>query len=115
MTKEARSALMSRIRSSGTKPERVTAMNLRASGIRFRRQADLPGRPDFLLPDLGTALFVHGCFWHGCPDHYRVPKSNAGFWEAKIARNRARDARAEAELSALGLSVAVLWEHDMMA
>lgn len=105
---------MSRIRSSGTKPERVVALNLRASGIRFRRQAALPGRPDFLLPDHGVALFVHGCFWHGCPEHFRAPKSNAPFWEAKITRNCARDRRSLLLLRAMGLRVFVLWEHDIL-
>lgn len=114
LTKRQRSRLMSRIRGKGTKPELVVALNLRACGIRFRRHADLPGRPDFLLPDLGVALFVHGCFWHACPSHFRAPASNVAFWAGKMARNRRRDRRVRRRLAALGIRSVVLWEHHIM-
>jgi DNA mismatch endonuclease (patch repair protein) len=74
----------------------------------------LPGRPDIAFPRAKVAIFVHGCFWHGCPEHCNMPKSNAGFWAEKFQRNRARDERKTQELNAAGWRVLVLWEHDVV-
>ena len=104
---------MAAVRSRDTAPELLVAGCLRRAGVRYRRDvARLPGRPDFLLIDAGIALFVHGCFWHGhdCARGARVPKRNRGYWQAKVARNRARDRRVARELRDLGYSVWTLWE-----
>jgi len=68
---------------------------------------------DFCWPARMRVLFVHGCFWHGCPRHYREPRSNRAFWAGKIARNRGRDRRTVAALRRAGWSVMVVWEHEL--
>ena len=112
-TPEQRSAVMARIKGRDTGPERTVRRLLTAMGVRYRLQRrDLPGRPDLALGPRRLAIFVHGCFWHGhdCPRGSRKPKQNAAFWEAKIARNRARDTRNVAELEAMGWRALTLWE-----
>ena len=107
-----RSRMMSGIRGRDTKPERVIRSLLHRRGFRFRIDVrDLPGRPDIVLPRYHAAVFVHGCFWHGhtCP-LFKWPQTRPEFWRAKIARNRANDAKALAALAALGWRVAVIWE-----
>lgn len=73
----------------------------------------MPGRPDFLFRAEKVAVFVHGCFWHGCQRCYRPPKSNRSFWRRKLAENRSRDRRAARLLRDAGYSVLVVWEHDL--
>jgi len=108
-----RSRIMRSIRSSGTGPERRIGAALKALGIPADRNVrSLPGSPDFALRLHRVAVFVHGCFWHGCPRHYRAPRSNAGFWRKKVACNRSRDGRSARRLRALGWSVVTAWEHD---
>lgn len=70
-------------------------------------------RPDFVFPKLRLAVFVDGCFWHGCPLHATRPKQNAKFWREKIARNQARDCLVTRRLRALGWRVLRLWEHEL--
>ena len=101
------------VKTSRTKPEVETARTLRALRLKFRRNVrSLPGTPDFVLPDHGVAIFVHGCFWHGCPRCFRGTKRNAAWWREKVRRNRLRDQRKARELRALGFRVVQLWEHD---
>ncbi|WP_309802214.1 very short patch repair endonuclease [Inquilinus ginsengisoli] len=109
-----KSNLMARVRSKDTAPELAVRRELYRRGFRYRlHRRDLPGRPDMVLPRHRLAMFIHGCFWHGCPAcdrGMRRPKSNVDFWEAKLAENRARDARNIAALEELGWRVAVIWE-----
>lgn len=115
---EKRSAVMRRVKGRDTGPERAVRRILRASGIGYRLGGQgLPGRPDVVMKGRRTALFVHGCFWHGhdCPRGARKPKANADYWLAKIARNRARDDRVVAELRASGWRVLIVWECEMRA
>ena len=113
-TPTERSLLMARVRSRDTAPEVAVRRAIHARGFRFRLHPRmLPGRPDIVLPAHRLAVFVHGCFWHGCPAcdrGLRRPKTNAAFWDAKLAENRARDARTIAALKAMGWRVAVIWE-----
>ena len=67
-------------------------------------------KPDFVFPRERVAVFVDGCFWHGCPRCYTRPKSNRKFWDAKVARNQARDRRVTRQLRADGWSVCRIWE-----
>lgn len=73
----------------------------------------LPGTPDIAIYRLRVAVFVHGCFWHGCPEHYRAPKTRAAFWAAKLQRTKTRDRRATAALRSLKWRVVTIWEHEV--
>lgn len=109
---ERRSALMSRIRGKDTGIEVTVRKGLHRLGFRYRLGgAGLAGRPDIVLPKYRTAIFVHGCFWHGhdCP-LFRLPKTRTEFWRTKIEANRRRDARKTAELLASGWTVETVWE-----
>ena len=115
---EQRSAVMRRVKGRDTGPEMAVRRILRAAGIGYRLGgAGLPGRPDLVMQGRRTAVFVHGCFWHGhdCPRGARAPKANAAYWRAKIDRNRARDVAAEAALQAAGWRVVTVWECAMKA
>jgi len=106
-------ARMRRVKTSRTQPELETARTLRAMRLKFRRNVrSLPGTPDFVLPDHRVAIFVHGCFWHGCPRCFRGTKRNSAWWREKLARNRRRDRRKARHLRAIGYQVIQLWEHD---
>ena len=111
-----RSAVMRAVKSRDTGPERAVGAMLRkiAPGYRLQR-ADLPGRPDIVYGRRKLAIFVHGCFWHGhdCPRGARMPKANADYWRAKIARNRARDERTLAAYPAMGWRALVVYECEL--
>lgn len=115
-TPEKRSAVMARIRSKDTAPEVALRKALHARGLRYRlHDARLPGRPDIVFGPSRIAVFVHGCFWHGhaCARGARSPKTNAAYWAAKIARNRARDAADQAALRDLGWRAEVVWTCEI--
>ncbi len=108
-----RSAVMRAVKSSGTKPEMIVRRALHGMGLRYGlHRKDLPGKPDIVMPKWRTVVFVHGCFWHGhdCKRGARRPATNSDYWIAKIARNRARDAKCGAELAEMGWRVIVIWE-----
>jgi DNA mismatch endonuclease (patch repair protein) len=112
-TARKRSSIMRCVKSARTRPEEHVRGLLRQCRIKYRSQfRRLPGTPDFALPDLRVALFVHGCFWHGhgCPRGRRVPKSNRTYWTAKVARNIQRDAKNVKGLRLIGWRSVVLWE-----
>jgi DNA mismatch endonuclease, patch repair protein len=80
----------------------------------YRINSKLPGRPDLVFPGLRIAIFVHGCFWHGCPVcSPPAPKANAEFWAYKLSENRSRDASVEERLTAEGWEVLIVWEHEI--
>jgi len=111
-----RSATMRAVKSRDTRPELVVRKMLRAIAPGYRLQrADLPGKPDIVYGRLKLAIFVHGCFWHGhdCRRGARMPKDNADYWRAKIARNRARDAATLAALASLGWRALVVYECEL--
>ncbi len=101
---------MSRIRGKHTRPEWSFRMWLVRLGRRFRMHAkDLPGTPDFAFDELKVAVFIDSCFWHCCPAHGKVPKSNKRFWRRKLAKNVARDTQAVVRLRAMGWHPLRLW------
>jgi DNA mismatch endonuclease (patch repair protein) len=113
---QTRSAVMRRVKGRNTAPELKVRRALTALGARYRlHRADLPGKPDIVMPGRRLAIFVHGCFWHGhdCARGARVPKDNRDYWVGKVARNRARDARNREALAALGWRVETIWECDL--
>lgn len=113
MTPKQRSHCMSRIRSANTKPEMHLRRALWAAGLRFRVRGKTCGRPDVVFTRSKLAVFVDGCFWHGCPVHGTHPKTNQGYWRSKIEGNKARDERVSAQLHALGWSVMRFWLHQL--
>lgn len=106
---------MAAIRSKGNKETELRlALIFRAHGIKgWRRHCPLPGKPDFIFPKERLALFVDGCFWHGCPKHGRNPESNQRYWLEKLKRNRMRDKSVSRALRVSGWKVLRLWEHDL--
>lgn len=97
-----RSQIMSRIRSKWTTPEITIHNILKGNRIRHEMHPDFPGHPDVVLENGNVLVFIDGCFWHGCPKHYRIPKTNKGFWKKKIHDNRLRDRRIMRNLKKLG-------------
>jgi DNA mismatch endonuclease (patch repair protein) len=112
LSPEARSERMSRIRGKHTVPELVVRRLLHGLGYRFRlHRKGLPGSPDLVFPGRKKVVFVHGCYWHGHECKWgRLPKSNIEFWQDKVARNQARDARNLTDLAAAGWSAFVVWQ-----
>ena len=102
-----------------TLPELAVRRLLHAQGLRYRVDlAPLKGyrrRADVVFTKARIAVFIDGCFWHGCPQHYRVPGTNAGYWEPKIARNVERDAETTVALMDAGWRVLRYWEHQKAA
>ena len=110
---EKRSATMRAVKSRDTAPELALRRMLRAIAPGYRlNRADLPGKPDIVYGRRRLAIFMHGCFWHGhdCKRGARMPKENAAYWRAKIARNRARDAANLKALAARGWRTLVVFE-----
>lgn len=111
-----RSRLMKRVRREHTAPELLVRGFLHANGLRFRLHCvDLPGRPDLVFSRRHTVVFVHGCFWHGhhCRHGAARAKTNAAYWSAKRADNRARDRRQQNALRRAGWFVEVIWECEI--
>lgn len=119
MDAEQRSYVMSQIKSKDTKPEMLVRRYLHAAGLRYTLHSKkLPGKPDLVFPKYQTALFVHGCFWHGHQGNCRIahmPKSRQEYWMPKIQGNIDRAKRHEKELRRLGYKVIVLWECDIQS
>lgn len=111
LTKEQRSRCMSRIRGRDTKPELALRHALWNRGLRYRIGHGLTGKPDIVFVKARVAIFVDGCFWHGCPEHGVMPKTNAKFWQRKITRNIERDRHVTRELETGGWKVLRIWEH----
>jgi DNA mismatch endonuclease (patch repair protein) len=111
----ARSALMARVRTSGTGAELAVRAALRLLGVRYRLGGGgLPGRPDLCNKSRKWAIFVNGCFWHRHTACARgLPKTNGDYWAAKFAANRARDARCIRGLRAAGWRILVVWECEI--
>ena len=106
---------MSLIRGKGNKETEQALLSLlkrnKISG--WRRHLPLPGKPDFAFPKQKVAVFVDGCFWHGCPKCYTRPKTNRKFWDKKRAENMARDHRVTRQLRRQGWKVIRIWQHSL--
>lgn len=116
-TPDERSAVMSRIRSTNTVPEQRMLLALRTVlGPRWRidqNAASLPGKPDLVVPSLRLCIFVDGCFFHGCPAHWRPPATRPEYWVPKVERNQSRDRKHARALRSAGWSVWRFWEHEL--
>lgn len=104
---------MSRMPTESTGPELKLRRAMHQLGLRYRlHPKNLPGRPDIALTHARIAVFVDGCFWHGCPQHGTAPKNNSEWWSTKIAGNVARDRAKDEQLWRMGWLVIHVWEHD---
>src|SRR5438105_2032268 len=114
-TKAKRSKVMSRIRSYGNEDTEIAlAKLLRRNRITcWRRNQSVFGKPDFVFRQAKLALFVDGCFWHGCLKHSKPPRSNQTYWQAKMIRNKARDRSVSRALRKEGWRVLRIWEHEL--
>lgn len=113
LTKQQRSHCMSMIRGRDTGPEMKLRKALWSEGLRYRLKSNLPGRPDFVFPGTKLAVFVDGCFWHGCDEHCQLPGTNTEFWLKKINGNIERDKHVKFELENSGWAVIRFWEHEV--
>ncbi|MBN9489442.1 MAG: very short patch repair endonuclease [Alphaproteobacteria bacterium] len=114
-TKEKRSAIMSRVKGRGnaaTELKMITILRKhRISG--WRRGYPIFGRPDFVFESARLAIFIDGCFWHGCPLHGSIPQTNKDFWSAKLARNQKRDRLVLKTLRDARWKVVRIWQHEL--
>lgn len=104
---------MSQIRGKNTKPELIFRKALWALGMRYRLHAKLAGRPDIVFAKAKVAVFIDGCFWHGCPIHCVKAKTNKDFWERKLSGNVERDKTNSKLLRKEGWKVFRFWEHEI--
>lgn len=114
-SREKRSQIMSSVKSTGNASTEIALVRLmRAAGISgWRRNVRLVGRPDFVFRGSRLALFVDGCFWHCCPLHGSVPKTNERFWEKKLGANKQRDVEVDKQLRARHWHTLRIWEHEL--
>lgn len=110
-----RSAVMARIRSKGNfETELAMVRLLREYGFTgWRQHQSVYGHPDFIFRKARVAVFVDGCFWHGCPQHGTIPVSNRPYWEHKLRRNYERDQQVNRELRKQGWKVLRIWHHEL--
>jgi DNA mismatch endonuclease, patch repair protein len=110
---------MSRVRRRDTAPELELRSELHRRGLRYRVDRrplqGVPSRADLVFGPARVAVYVDGCFWHSCPEHGTMPRSNEAFWQDKLARNRERDAAVNALLAESGWTVVRIWEHEGIA
>lgn len=112
--KAIRSALMGRIRAQNTTPELLLRKALWREGLRYRLNCQgLVGRPDIVFLGPRLVVFVDGCFWHGCPEHYVRPRSRTSFWAKKLRGNVERDRDQTLKLEGQGWRVMRVWEHEV--
>jgi DNA mismatch endonuclease, patch repair protein len=113
---EATRATMRANRGRDSAPELAVRSLIHAAGLRYRVCAPLPidrrRRADITFTRVELFVFIDGCFWHRCPEHFQMPKSNIPFWAGKVATNVARDIDTTTRLEAEGLTVLRFWEHE---
>lgn len=114
-SKAERSRIMASVKSRNTKSTELRFISiLKSKGIiGWRRSYPLIGKPDFVFPRLRIAVFIDGCFWHGCPKHCRMPSSNIKYWTEKIEKNKIRDKKIIKALKTKGWRVIRIWEHEI--
>ncbi|MDN7121482.1 very short patch repair endonuclease [Nocardioides sp. ChNu-153] len=110
---------MSTLARRDTAPELGLRRELHRRGLRYRVQVKVPGNNrrtiDTAFTRVRLAVYVDGCFWHGCPQHHHAPKGNAEWWRWKVQRNKERDRDTDRELRAAGWEILRVWEHEPVA
>ena len=115
-SKSKRSEIMSRIRATETKPEKIVGKFLFAKGFRFKKNSkSLPGKPDIVLPKYKTAIFIHGCFWHGHKNckAAKLPETRKEFWTNKIKANIQRDKKVKRQILSEDYNVITVWQCQL--
>lgn len=114
-TPQKRSEIMARVKSRGNRTTEMRLITIfrdyKITG--WRRRAPMFGHPDFVFRRVRIAVFVDGCFWHGCPIHGSIPETNRAFWAAKLERNVNRDRAVAERLQSRGWGVLRVWQHDL--
>lgn len=116
LTTTQRSELMAKVKAKGNRSTELRVLSVfQTSSITGWTQHphDIQGRPDFYFEEHRVAVFVDGCFWHGCPQCGRIPKTREAFWRSKIEGNRLRDSRTGRLLRRRGYQVVRVWEHEL--
>lgn len=115
VTPQERSRIMGNVKARGNKSTELKLINLfKENGLTgWKRNYPVKGKPDFVFLPQRVAIFVDGCFWHGCEDHCRVPSSNQEYWLTKINRNKERDIATTAAFQERNWKVIRIWEHDL--
>jgi DNA mismatch endonuclease (patch repair protein) len=113
LTTEQRRRCMSSVRNKNTGLEMKLRRALWKAGLRYRVNFKLPGKPDIVFPKRKLAIFIDGCFWHGCPIHGTSPETNTEFWKTKIKINIERDLRVTSQLKDMGWLVIRVWGHEV--
>lgn len=114
-TRAKRSQIMSCVRGSGNRATELRMIELfRKYGIHgWRRNVSLSGKPDFVFQMNRLALFIDGCFWHGCSKHGAIPSNNRNFWKGKLTQNKVRDRITNRSLRSRGWQVLRIWQHEL--
>jgi len=115
VTAQERSRIMAKVKARGNKSTELKLIKIfkEYSIMGWRRSYPLIGKPDFVFPKPRLAIFVDGCFWHGCQEHCRLPESNRDYWVAKINKNKKRDRLISKELRSKNWNVIRVWEHEL--
>lgn len=115
-SKKKRSEIMSKIRATETKPEKIVRKFLFSQGFRFRKNStSLPGKPDIVLPKYKTVIFIHGCFWHGHKNckAAKLPETRKEFWTNKIKANILRDKKVKKKILSEDYNVITVWQCQL--
>lgn len=104
---------MSRVKNKNTELEIKFRKALWADGLRYKLKSKLQGKPDLVFVGAKVAVFIDGCFWHGCPEHGQTPATNTEFWQDKIHKNMKRDLQVNEALTQEGWKVIRVWQHDI--
>ncbi|MFH1672755.1 MAG: very short patch repair endonuclease [Pseudomonadota bacterium] len=112
---QERSRVMAKVKARGNKSTELKLVKIfKEYSIKgWRRNYPLTGKPDFVFPKSRLAIFVDGCFWHGCQEHCRIPASHRDYWVSKINRNKKRDRSVTKKLRLKNWTVIRLWEHEL--
>lgn len=113
LSRKERSKRMSLIKSKWTRPEKLIHSYLKGNKINHEMHPKINGSPDMIIHKGKIALFIHGCFWHGCSLHSKIPSNNRDFWRKKIMNNKLRDKRNVKLLRKNGWKTIIIWEHEI--
>ncbi|PUA34707.1 very short patch repair endonuclease [Paenibacillus elgii] len=114
VSKDKRSQTMKAVKSHSTSIENKVMKAIWKRGIRYRKNVkDLKGKPDIAIKKYRCVIFIDSCFWHGCPEHCRIPQTNVEYWLKKISRNKERDRQVNEYYEREEWNILRVWEHEI--